>query len=182
MDDSRRRRRGFFDGFDDFMSDDFFAGFDEEFKRMRQHMGHIFEEAMRNQPQDESKKYVYGFSMQTGPDGRPHFKEFGNVPKPGEHQIPGEREPLVDVIEGSEEITVIAELPGVNKEDIDLEADERSLTIDVDKEERRYHKELEMPCDVSPKSIKASYKNGVLEVKLKRMEKCKERRKKIKID
>ncbi len=158
----------------------FFTGFDEEFRRMQEHMNRIFDEAMSGG--EDHKKYVYGFTMRTGPDGKPVVEEFGNVPRSGAAKIGGEREPLVDVIDGEDEVSVIAELPGVDKKDIDLNAGERSLTISVDKEDRRYHKGLKLPADVDPDSVKATYKNGVLDVKLKRMEKKQEKKKKIQID
>jgi len=183
MDDFRDGRKSFFRDIDDFMDDDF-MGFGEEFRRIREQMDRMMRDVMsHDHPGDEpGKSYVYGFRMHTGPDGKPLVEEFGNVPKPGVHEIPGGREPLVDVIAGKEEITVIAELPGVDKKDIDLKADERGLQILVDNPGRRYHKELKMPSEVDPDTIKASYKNGILEVKLKRRRQKTEDKKKIRID
>ena len=110
---------------------------------------------------------VYGYSVTIGPDGKPVVREFGNVRK-GEgtpwKEIQDQREPLVDVVSSDKEVRVIAEMPGVSKEDINLSLDEKSLTIKVDKEDRRYYKELELPGIVDPKGAKSSYNNGVLEV------------------
>jgi len=181
MDDFRKRNRRFRDGFEDFFGDDFFAEFEEEFQRMQEHMSHLFDEALNRGEDDHVRRYVYGFTMRSGPDGKPVLEEFGNVPRHGEDQIPGEREPLVDVIDGKEEITVIAELPGVDRKCIDLKADEASLTISVHDHARRYHKELGLPAEVDPDSIQAQYKNGILEVKLKRLRKKGETKKKIRV-
>jgi len=63
-------------------------------------------------------------------------------------------------------VRVIAELPGVEKEDIDLRATETSLTISAESQHRKYYKELRLPTPVNPKSAKATYRNGVLEVSL----------------
>ena len=79
-----------------------------------------------------------------------------------------EREPLVDVMETDDEVKVIAELPGVEKKDIKLYGTEDTLTISVDTAERKYYKKVELPSAVDAKSAKASYKNGVLEVRLKK--------------
>jgi len=110
---------------------------------------------------------VYGYSVTIGPDGKPVVKEFGNVRK-GEgslwKQIQDKREPLVDVVSSDKEVRVIAEMPGVNKEDIDVTVNDKSLIISVDKEERRYYKELDLPGVVDPKGAKSTYNNGVLEV------------------
>jgi HSP20 family protein len=63
-----------------------------------------------------------------------------------------------------ETIKIIAEVPGVEKQDIQVNCSERSMTISVDTPERKYYKELELPADVDPETSRASYKNGVLEV------------------
>jgi len=110
--------------------------------------------------------------MSIGPDGRPVIREFGNV-QPGRlPMIREEREPLVDVMEEKDEVVVVAELPGVEKEDINLNATEDTLTISVDTPQRKYYKELRLPTEVNPKSAKAQYKNGVLEVRLKKVGKA----------
>jgi len=163
----RRRRKGFFD--------DFFGDFDDDFAWMEENFSRIFDE-LRKAPMKklgEGSPFVYGFSMRVGPDGKPHIEEFGNVPgaKTGIHEITSEREPLIDVIEGEDEVTVIAELPGVEKKDVKLEAEEESLSIKVDTPNRKYSKELALPCKVKTDSIKATFNNGVLEVKIKRAEK-----------
>lgn len=63
---------------------------------------------------------------------------------------------------------MVAELPGVEKNDINLQCSENDLTISVDTSQRKYHKTMELPVSVNPDTPKASYKNGVLEVILKR--------------
>jgi len=82
-----------------------------------------------------------------------------------------EIEPLVDVIERDREVMVVAELPGIKTEDISLYISEDILRIDVDTTARRYHRKLKLPCRVRSDTGTATYKNGVLEVKLERREK-----------
>jgi HSP20 family protein len=94
-----------------------------------------------------------------------------------------EREPLVDIITTDDEVKICAELPGVEKKDIKLHGTEDTLTISVDTPERKYYKELELPGKVDPKSAKTRYKNGVLEVTLKKTkEKKKPKGQPIKIE
>ncbi len=181
MDNPKKREKKFTNDFENLFGDDFMQGFDEEFKRMREYMSHILGDALNKQGQEDAKKYVYGFSMHTDPAGKPVFEEFGNIPRDGVNHVPGEREPLVDVISKDDEVTVIAELPGVEKDDIDLEAGEKSLSIKVDTEKRKYYKEIELPDEVDENSIKANYKNGILEVKLKRKTLKKSKSKRITI-
>jgi HSP20 family protein len=111
--------------------------------------------------------FVYGYSIKIGPDGRPEIREFGNV-KPTRFgpTVKEEREPLVDIVETDNEVHVVAELPGVEKEDIKLHGTEDTLTISVDTPQRKYYKEVTLPAKVNVKEAKTQYKNGVLEVKL----------------
>jgi len=112
--------------------------------------------------------FVFGYSMKIGPDGKPNIREFGNV-KPrrnGLPQVQEEREPLVDMVETDGEVHVVVELPGVDKNDIKLQATEDTLTITVDTAERKYFKEVALPANIKVKEAKTQYKNGVLEVTL----------------
>jgi len=124
----------------------------------------------------EMGPFVYGYSVTVGPDGKPIMREFGNV-KPRTRltqsgrtrpmmEVKGKREPLTDVIEEENFVRVIAEVPGVEKGDIALNATESSLTISVDTEKRKFYREVGLPVPVDPKSAKANYKNGILEVLL----------------
>lgn len=164
---SKRRGKDFFG--------DFFTDFDDEFMQMEENMARIFEEAMKasNSKPDTQNPFVYGFSMRVGPDGKPKIEEFGNVPGKrmvGEEELGEGREPLTDIIDGDTEVTVIAELPGIEKKDIKLEVDGEKMSIDVDTPDRKYNKELALPCEVKADSSKANFKNGVLEVKIAKKE------------
>ncbi|MFQ6085688.1 MAG: archaeal heat shock protein Hsp20 [Candidatus Bathyarchaeia archaeon] len=126
--------------------------------------------------------YVYGYSITVGPDGEPVIREFGNV-KPGIRgpTLKEEREPLVDVIEETDKVRLVAELPGVNKEDIDVKATEREVTIKVDTPTRKYSRKVKLPCEVKSEATKARYTNGVLELAFERKEK-KPRGKSIRVE
>jgi len=142
--------------------------FDDEFDRIRDEMDRLIDEAFNKDISEFKTPIVYGFSMKVGPDGKPVVREFGNT-KTGESME--EREPLVDIIEEESTITVIAEIPGVNKEDVQVSATNDTLTMKVDTVDRKYSKTIELPCDVKSDSAKANYKNGILEVKLDRKDK-----------
>ena len=150
-----------------------FNDFFDEFDRLEG----IPDEIMRETFETDSEKakvrrpYVYGFSMSVGPDGKPVIREFGNVQSSRRGpKVLEEREPLVDVIEEDKAVVVVAELPGVEKDDINLHVTEDHLTVSVDTLERKYHKELPFPTRVDPQSAHASYKNGVLEIRLEKVE------------
>src|SRR5215203_6138436 len=99
-------------------------------------------------------------------------RKFGNIDAfpnilGGNLTVKEEREPLVDIIKAPDELRVVAEVPGVNKEDLRLRADENSLTIESVTGQPRYHKRVELPETVDSTSAKSSYKNGILEVSFK---------------
>ncbi len=159
----RRRRKRPYPWFDVF----------EEFDRIEEMMEKMMREAFETPSRGARtlRPYVYGFSMSMGPDGKPVIREFGNVQASRSgRKIREEREPLVDAVEEERDVVVVAELPGVEKDDINLHTTEEHLTISVDTPQRKYHKELALPVRVDPKSARASYKNGVLEVRLRKLD------------
>ncbi len=139
----------------------------DEMERMDQMMDDMMRKAFEMpRAQEGPLPFVYGFSMSLGADGKPVIREFGNVESSSRGPLlKGEREPLVDVIDEGGEVVVVTELPGVEKEDIKLESTDRALKIRVESARRRYFKEMELPHLVDPRTAKATYKNGVLEVR-----------------
>lgn len=114
------------------------------------------------------KPFVWGFSFNRGMDGKPRVEKFGNFPV-NKNSEPskdlGIREPLTDIIEESDIIRVITELPGVEKDDIDLRTTESKMIIKATGDnDRIYKKSLAFPSVINPKSAKAKFKNGVLEI------------------
>ena len=144
----------------------------EEFQRMETIMDDVMQRAFET-PILKGEKvegpYVYGFSVSMDRNGKPIIREFGNIQPSREGiQLREEREPIIDILSGQNEVSVVAELPGVNKNEIKLYATGRTLKISVGTAERKYFKELELPDNIDPRSAKANYHNGVLHVKLKK--------------
>lgn len=169
----RRKRRDPFDmfGFDDDFIKDIFND-----DRIMDDVRRMAEEMMKglSNMQPNGKPFVHGYKVHMGPDGKPRIEDFGNkqIKTPtGKPTISEEREPLTDIIEGDTDVAVTVEIPGVEKEDIDLNVTNENIEINVDNPNRKYHKTLDLPCDVIPKTTKATYKNGILDVSIKRKEK-----------
>ncbi|MEM1635804.1 MAG: archaeal heat shock protein Hsp20 [Thermosphaera sp.] len=169
--DYRKRRRPFWWDIErdiERMFEDIMREFEEMFHPMR------LRDLEKELEKQGIKPYVYGFRITIGPDGKPVVEEFGNVRRvKGRPIITEEREPLVDVFESGDEITVIAEMPGVEKEKIEtkISEDGKTLVISASDTNRKYYKEVELPSEVDPSSAKAVYRNGVLEVKMKKARK-----------
>lgn len=157
-------------------------GFFEEFEREMEEMNQLIESMMRS---TGSEPLVYGFSVHIGTDGVPHTEHFGNVGPV--HSLRGEesvREPFTSSIidEKNNELNITAEMPGIKKEDIMLDATENEVVIKAQGEGRKYYKSVDTPCPVDTGSAQAKYNNGVLEVTLKLKETPKPEGKTIKIE
>jgi len=114
-------------------------------------------------------KGVYGFSIKTATGGRPVVESFGNIKKtPKGPTVEEEREPITDVFDEKEEVRVYAEIPGVNEEDIKLDLNGDILDILAKSGDRKYHKEILLPVKVKSETLISSYKNGILEVKIRK--------------
>ncbi len=149
-----RKRKDFFEDF----GSELFDNLEEMIEALLEDMG-------------ESVPFVYGFSIIRRPGGDSELREFGNVPEYSENEenlSPSEmRDPLIDIFESEELVHVLAELPEIEKEDLLLRATAQNLEIRV-LGISDYSQDIELPARVDPKSAKASYKNGVLEVTFKR--------------
>ena len=94
--------------------------------------------------------------------------------------------PVVDLFEKDDNYVVKAELPGLNKEDITIDIEDRILTL---KGERKYENEVKednyyrrersygkfqrafrLPADVDPDNVKAEFKDGVLKIEVPKPE------------
>lgn len=149
--------------------EDFFKAIDKIFdETYNQHEPDDTDEDLKNPP--EIGLLFYGYSITIGPDGNPVIKEFGNLNS--RRRISGikERESIVDVFERDDDVRVIAEVPGFSEEDIKLELNGRILSIKVKVgDEEKYFKSIQLPSKVDPRTLKSSYKNGILEISIKKM-------------
>jgi HSP20 family protein len=153
--------------FDSLFNVDFNSSIFEGMERQMEEIMRAFNnpEFVRRQ-ENRGKPIVSGFSIKIRPDGKVDVEQFGNVKPVGEKAIvKDEREPLVDVINRPKEVTVIAELPGVDKKEIKLKVAGESNILDISVP-HKFSKKVKLPAKVKPSLAKANYKNGILEVTL----------------
>lgn len=97
--------------------------------------------------------------------------------------------PCVDVLDREEDFLIKAELPGVDKKDISVSIVNNILTLEasMEKEQKEekgeyYHREIssglyrrtiDLPVSVKENEAKATFKNGILELTIPKMEKAK---------
>ncbi len=87
----------------------------------------------------------------------------------------------IDLIETEDELIVLVALPGASKEKIDLRVTEDSLYVDAkaNPREGKYlrremstigrKRDIKLPMEVKPEQVKASFKDGILEVHLPKL-------------
>jgi HSP20 family protein len=119
---------------------------------------------------------VFGYTLRMGEDGV-SAERFGDVPdatpKTGQRSAsqpasqPASRQPITDIFEESDAIIVVAELPGADPDGIRCSLDGLSLLIEAGGS-RAYRKTLVLPVPVTQASLKTSFQNGILEVRLAR--------------
>ena len=162
--------------------------FDSEFDRIFKKMSKsffdtddIFEEFKGNG--SESGPYCYGYTMTIGPDGKPVVKEYGNV-KPGLLSTSDTREPLVDTIVDEKEkvVKLIAEMPGVEKSDVKIVVENKTVELSAEHGDKKYHTKVPVQHKVDENSAKASYKNGVLQIVFKLIEEEKPKGKTVEVE
>jgi HSP20 family protein len=113
-------------------------------------------------------KAVYGINVRTMSDGRSSVSQFGNIKRtPKGPVVEPIREPMVDVFESPDELQVIAEMPGVARDDIRLELQGDILVLSAEAGARKYHKEILLPRSVAEEKMQWTFKNGVLEIRIR---------------
>ena len=74
----------------------------------------------------------------------------------------------VSVYEADEMVRVVADMPSVRKEDIDIKCDGRYVTISASTDVSDYKERIELPTRVDEHSASATFNNGVLEMEFDR--------------
>jgi HSP20 family protein len=106
--------------------------------------------------------------------------------------------PALDLYEEKEEVVAKAELPGIERKDIQVNISDHQLTIKGEKKKEEETKEknfyrsersygsfcrsVELPADVEVDKAKASFKDGVLEIHIPKTEEAKKQPKQVTIE
>jgi HSP20 family protein len=89
--------------------------------------------------------------------------------------VPG-KEPLApalpkdiftDVFDEGNRLSLIAELPGIDEKDIEIQIKGNQLALHARSQNRLYHKDIILPCAVKDK-LSLMYKNGVMKISLEK--------------
>ncbi|OKY77935.1 MAG: Molecular chaperone HSP20 family, IbpA [Candidatus Methanohalarchaeum thermophilum] len=149
----------------DFFGEDYKkSGFHSVFDEMEEMMNKMNEEDFWKSVEEKrrfsnNQPFTFGFSIRKDPSGETSINTFGDKTEEKE------KEPLVDVFESENEISVTAEIPGVSEENIDVSAKKSEVLIEARGESKAYSKNVNLPSDIDPDSMESNYNNGVLSLK-----------------
>jgi HSP20 family protein len=167
--------------------DRFFEQIEKEFSDAEDMLNRMFKTVTESGAEGSSTQpYFYGYQITVGTDGKPHIREFGNV-RPSQKGLIEQsevRQPLVDTSINQKENTMIitAEMPGITKEDVKVTVEEGLVKIHAEKGNKKYHTELPVDKELDEDSTKASYINGVLELRIQFKKPLKPKSKEIKVE
>ncbi len=115
------------------------------------------------------KKVVFGFSISNLVGRQPVVETFGNIKKTSKGPIvKKERAPVTDIFDEKNEIKIYAEMPGVMEADINVHLKDTVLDILAQSGDRIYHDEFLLSDKIKPETLKFNYKNGILEITIKK--------------
>jgi len=114
-------------------------------------------------------KGIYGFTVKVGlGDDRPRVEPFGNIRKDresGRTVVQEVREPVVDIFEEEDHVLVLAEMPGVSAEDVNITVEDDLLTISAARGDKKYRKEVLLPASTTKEKTHVTCNNGVVEIR-----------------
>jgi HSP20 family protein len=129
--------------------------------------------------------FFYGFSWTTDEEGKPVVREFGNIsPSPRGIKRSNVIKPYYDVINDPKgnKISIIVEVPGAEKDKINVEAGERNVHVEAEGMNRKYEVEIPLDVEINPDSAKASFVNGILQINFEPKSPLSGKGKRIQID
>jgi HSP20 family protein len=127
-----------------------------------------------------AKPFVTGFSMKMDQEGKPTLEMFGDSPQAAEGSRVPISEQILDLKNGR--LSVVFEMPGVDKQEIDVAAADDRLVVKSDRAQRKYRAEVELKSPIDEKTGVAKYRNGILEVSFSLRDKANKGYRRVDID
>jgi HSP20 family protein len=179
-----------------YFADDFFTDFEEMQEEIDDVFMGINDQGLKEQTEEyeirkdvgirEFSSFVYGYSMTMEYNDKPRIRKICNegvgnsgntrkrqgLSKYNKQHTTSEREPLAEVNIYDKEVKVVLEMPGASKDHIKIRAYDNSVEIFSDHPQTRY-RVINIPQVADIETIRATYKNGILEIILKKKEKLK---------
>jgi HSP20 family protein len=114
-------------------------------------------------------KGIYGFTIKSGLGGDgPRIEPFGNIRKDresGRSVVQEVREPVVDIFEEEDHVSIVAEMPGIGVEDVQITVEDDLLIVTAAHGEKKYRKEVLLPASFAREKMHVTCNQGVVEIK-----------------
>ena len=85
-----------------------------------------------------------------------------------------EDRPSFDIITDNKKVTITIDMPDTKKENIDLWITRDTIEIMPNNPDGKYHKLINLPCNVKSKTAKFTYRNGIFDITISREKEEKE--------
>ena len=127
-------------------------------------------------PSGKKMTTSYGFNVKfgAGSDSASEIKPMQKPDQPSRAQstpgpapqVPRMREPHVELFDEEDHLLVVAEMPGVSSEDVNLSFIQQTLQIHGTSKVAEFKKEIELPSEFGPEQVAITANNGVIEIRL----------------
>lgn len=153
---------------------------EDEFSQMERRMDQLWREASGGHVRPP---LVWGYTLQVRPDGSTRFQPFGNVSQATDALEEGWREPFTTTVldEENNVLRITAELPGVKKDDIEVETLADRIRIQAEGEPWKYRTEVPVSVELDADGGDAHYNNGILELTVPLAKPVRPKGKKVKV-
>jgi len=145
------------------------GGLIEKLSELAEKGTELHEAADPRDPADGRRRGVVGFSIRVGlGDDALKVERFGNLrqdEKTGNAVVQPVREPMVDVFDEADHVLVVAEMPGIGEDDVQVELKDDILILSAEHGDEKYRKEVLLPAAFPAESMSRTCRNGIVEIK-----------------
>jgi HSP20 family protein len=119
---------------------------------------------------DHRKKVTgkYGFSIMLGPDNQGSFSTLDFDKMNSKESKPRKATPVTDIFQEEDKVLIVAELPGVVKNDIELSRNKNIITITAANQDTLYTKQVELDFVPEHSSIQESFANYIYSISIEK--------------
>ena len=163
-DSDRRKQKDLFDIFSDKKVASLSSEIQNMFKSLR--LIEMLEEFRRNEFRADNW-FAYNVIIKASPIEESTTQKFESYNLKTTKESKEDR-PSFDIITDDNEVAITIDMPDTKKENIDLRITRDTIEIMPNNLKGKYHRLVNLPCDVKSKTATFTYKNGILDIVIKK--------------
>ena len=160
----KRKQKNSFDIFADDKVDSLSREIQNMFESLR--LIEMLEEIRRNEFR-ANNWFAYNYIIKASPVEEQMTQKFESCPLKTTEKSKEDRPPF-DIITDDNEVTITIDMPDTKKENIGLWITRDAIEIIPNNPEGKYHRLINLPCNVKSKTATFTYRNGILDIIIKR--------------